>query len=272
MNTIKSVLLLGLLTGILLAAGAAMGGRQGMLLMLGVSALMNIGSWFFSDSLVLRSTRAQPLPEQGFEWLHRDVEEIARNAGIPKPRLYIVAHQMSPNAFATGRNPSKGVVAVTRGLLETLDRREVRGVVAHEIGHIANRDTLVSSIAATIAGALTFMAYSGMYRGGRRGNPLVALVIMIAAPFAAMLIRMAISRTREYGADARAAQLTGDPEGLASALEGLGRGVQRAPMQDARAQSVHFIVNGFAGGMARLFSTHPPVEERVRRLRAMRPA
>lgn len=270
MNTLKSVLLLGLLTGLLLAAGAAVAGQRGMLTMLVVSMALNLGAWWFSDSMVLASTGARPLPEQGFEWLHDDVADIAQRAGIPKPRLFVMDRETSPNAFATGRNPERGVVAVTAGLLTQLDRRQIRGVLAHELGHIKNRDTLISSIAATLAGALTYLSYLFMFGGSRRDtNPLVALLIMIAAPFAALLIRMAISRTREFAADRRAAELTGDPDGLADALLQLSRGVERSPMHDPRAQAVHFIVNGFAGGLAGLFSTHPPIEERVARLRVL---
>lgn len=268
-NVVKTTLLLGALTGVLLFMGAALGGRTGLLLMLGVSVVINVGSWFFSDTIVLKTTGARPVPEGELSWLHEDVAELAARAGIPKPRLYITADP-SPNAFATGRSPSKGVVAVTHGLLQTLDRREIRGVLAHEIGHVANRDTLVSAVAATLAGAITFLAYGLHFRGGRDGgHPLLMLVIALLAPLGAALIRMAISRTREFGADRRAAELSGDPEGLALALEGLSRGVQRRPMQEGSARAVHFIVNGFAGGLGRLFSTHPPIEERARRLRAM---
>ena len=268
MNAMKSVLLLGTMTGLLMAAGAAAGGRQGMLLMLGVSTIMNFAGWFFSDSMVLKSTGAEPLLESEAPWLHHDLDVLSERAGIPKPGLYILRNQGSPNAFATGRSPERGVVAVTEGLLHTLDRREVRGVIAHELGHIKHRDTLVSSIAATLAGALTYLAYSARYTRSRRASPLLPLVAL-AAPLLAGLIRMAISRTREYMADERAARLTGDPEGLASALEGLSRGVSARPMPPGRASAVHFIVNGFTGGMARMFSTHPPIPERAKRLRAM---
>jgi heat shock protein HtpX len=271
-NTLKTTALLGGLTGMLLFMGGLFGGREGMALMLVVSLLMNLGTWFFSDSIVLRTTGAVPVDPRQLGWLQDDVQELARNAGIPTPRLYVLPHEHSPNAFATGRSPSKGVVAVTAGLLNTLDRREIRGVLAHEIGHIANRDTLVSAVAASIAGVITWLAYSSrFFLGGRdedRPNPLVLLLMSLLAPLAAVVVRMAISRTREYGADAHAARISGDPEGLAMALEGLSRGVRRAPMH-SDAQAVHFIVNGFSGGLSGLFSTHPPIEERARRLRAM---
>ncbi|MEM7245321.1 MAG: M48 family metalloprotease, partial [Acidobacteriota bacterium] len=234
----------------------------------------NFGSWFFSDTIVLKSAGVVPVPEGQLDWLREDLVELSARANMPVPQLYLQPHEASPNAFATGRSPAKGVVAVTAGLLNTLDRREVRGVLAHELGHIKNRDTLVSAVAATIAGAITFLASFarfGAFGRGRQGgsNPLVLLIMSMLAPLAAMVIRMAISRTREYGADRRAAELTGDPEGLALALEGLSRGVTRRPMERQQAQSVHFIVHGFTGGLSKLMSTHPPIPERARRLREM---
>lgn len=269
MNTLKTTLLLASMTGFLIVMGGLVGGRSGMLLMLVVSAVMNLGTWFFADSMVIRATGAQPVPEGGqLDWLHHDIAELAQRAGIPKPALYITADP-SPNAFATGRSPSKGVVAVTRGLLQTLERREIRGVLAHEIGHIAHRDTLISAVAATLSGVITWLAYSMMYSRDENRSPLVGIAAMLLAPIAATILRMAISRTREYAADKRAAEISGDPEGLAMALEGLARGVHRRPMQNAAASNVHMIVNGFAGGMAELMSTHPPIDERIRRLREM---
>jgi len=267
-NALKTTLLLGLLTGFLLLIGEIVGGRSGMTLMLGISALMNLGTWFFADTLVLRSTGAQPVPPGELGWLHEDVAELARKANIPKPRLYWTP-EPSPNAFATGRSPSKGVVAVTQGLLNTLNRREIRGVLAHEIGHIKHRDTLTSAVAATLAGAISYAAYMVMWSRDRDIHPLVKMLVFLLAPMAALIIRMAISRTREYSADRRAAELTGDPLGLASALDSLSRGVHRQPMHTAQAQSVHMVVNGFTGGLSGLMSTHPPIEERVRRLREM---
>lgn len=270
MNALKTTLLLAAMTGFLIAMGGLVAGRSGMLLMLVVSAVMNLGTWFFADTMVIRSTGAQEVPVGGqLDWLHEDIAMLAERAGIPKPRLYITADP-SPNAFATGRSPSKGVVAVTRGLLQTLDRREIRGVLAHEIGHIAHRDTLISAVAATMAGVISWLSYSLMYSRDSERNPILAMGAMILAPIAATILRMAISRTREYAADRRAAEISGDPEGLAMALEGLSRGVQRRPMRNAAASNVHMVVNGFAGGMAELMSTHPPIEERVRRLREMR--
>ena len=269
MNTLKTTLLLATLTGILIAVGGLFAGQNGMLLMLGLSALMNAGTWFFADTIVIRSTGAEEVPIGGqLDWLHQDIAELARNAGIPKPRLYMT-RDPSPNAFATGRSPSKGIVAVTRGLLQTLGRREIRGVLAHEIGHIANRDTLTSAVAATLTGVITWLAYSMMYTRGRSQNALVGILMMVLAPMAAGILRMAISRTREYSADAYAARISGDPEGLAMALQGLSRGVRRQPMQNEAAMNVHMVVNGFEGGLSNLMSTHPPLEKRIAKLREM---
>lgn len=267
MNTLKTTLLLGLLAGFLVALGGVVGGREGMAAMLVVSLIINLGTWFFADTLVIRTTGAVPVPRQDLPWLHDDLEAIARAAGIPTPRLYWTPDP-SPNAFATGRSPSKGVVAVTAGLLETLDRREIRGVLAHEVGHITNRDTLISAVAASIAGVVTWLSYMVLYQRDQDVNPLVRIAVMLLAPLAAGFLRMAISRTREYAADERAARLTGDPHGLADALEGLGRGVRRVPMHEG-AENVHMIVNGFSGTLGSMMSTHPPLEERIRRLRAM---
>lgn len=268
MNTVKTTLLLSLLAGFLIALGGVVGGREGMLVMLLVSAVINFGTWFFADSIVIRSTGAVPIPEDELPWLHEDLQAISRAAGIPTPALYWTPDP-SPNAFATGRSPSRGVVAVTDGLLEHLDRREIRGVLAHEVGHIQNRDTLVSAIAATIAGVVSWLAWMVLYQRDQDVHPVVKIGVWLLAPMAAMFVRMAISRTREYGADVRAAQLTGDPEGLALALERLASGVQHVPMEAGHGENVHMIVNGFAGGLGQMMSTHPPIEERVRRLRAM---
>jgi heat shock protein HtpX len=274
-NALKTTFLLGSLTGLLMAAGYGLGGAQGMQIMLLVSALMNLGTWFFSDSIVLATSGAVPIEDPRLRWLEDDVADLAQRAGMPKPRVFVVPREMSPNAFATGRSPTRGVVAVTAGLLNTLDRRQIRGVLAHELGHIKNRDTLISAVAATVAGAISNLAHMAMWFGvgGRRdedrGNPLVGLLIMIVAPLAATMIHLAISRTREYGADATAAQITGDPQGLADALERIAFGGVRHPMETGT-PSTHYIANNFAGGMGKLFSTHPPMEERVARLRAMR--
>jgi heat shock protein HtpX len=276
-NLLKTTALLGAMTGLMLVLGAVTGGGlsgdwigavAGMFLMLIVATVMNFGTFFIADTLVIKSTGAVPVPAGELQWLHEDLAEVSKKAGIPTPRLYMTSNP-SPNAFATGRSPKKGVVAVTGGLLRVLGRREIKGVVAHEVGHIKNRDTLVSAIAATLAGVITFMAFAVRFASGRRMNPLVGIAIMICAPMAAVVLRMMISRTREYGADRRAAQLTGDPEGLALALEGLRRGIQQTPMQGDAARNVHHFANGFTGGIARLMSTHPPAEKRVAALRKM---
>ncbi len=275
MNSMKTTLLLGLLTGLLLLVGYWLGGTQGMFLGLIVSAVMNFGSYFFSDKLALAAFRAQPVTEAEAPKLHAIVQRLSSKAGIPMPRLYVV---QSPalNAFATGRNPKHAAVAATTGILQAMSEEELEGVLGHEISHVLNRDILTSSIAATLAGAMTFasrMSYVAPRGGGdRRGGNPMALLVVILAPFAAMLIQLAVSRSREYGADASGAKLLGDPRPLASALEKLGAASGRVPLAGASPTNAHLcIVNPFAGlgGLAALFSTHPPVEERIRRLLAM---
>ncbi len=276
MNTMKTTLLLGLLTGLFLFVGYALGGEQGMLLALAFSAVMNFVSYFFSDKLALAAYRAQPVTEAEAPKLHAIVQRLASKAGIPMPRLYVVP---SPalNAFATGRNPQHAAVAATEGILQAMNEAELEGVLAHEISHVLNRDILTSSIAATLAGALTFLtrfAYMTPRSGDDRrsgGNPL-ALLFVILAPIAAMLIQFAVSRSREYGADASGATLMGDPRPLASALEKLGAASGRIPLEGATPTNAHLcIVNPLAGGgLMALFSTHPPLEERIRRLLSMR--
>jgi len=278
-NTLKTTLLLGLLTGLFLAVGDLLGGRQGLVIALIFAVVMNFGSYWFSDQLVLRMYRAQPIDEREAPELYSMVRELTTAAQIPMPKLYVLPTD-SPNAFATGRNPSHAAVAVTAGITRMLNRQELRGVVAHELGHVHNRDTLISAIAATMAGVvmmLARMAYWGALFGGMRrdddrggGSPLVALAMMIVAPLAASLIQMAISRSREFGADAFAARVTHDPMALASALEKISYGTARVPMNAGPATAHLFIMNPLSGGgIAKLFSTHPPVEERVARLRAM---
>jgi heat shock protein HtpX len=278
-QSLKTVLLLGALTGLMLFIGGMVGGRTGMTIALGMAVFMNVGSWWLSDKLVIAMTRAQEIPPGEMPGLHRMVEELAQHAGIPKPRVYMTPER-SANAFATGRGPGNAVVAVTQGLLNLLDERELRGVLAHEIAHIKDRDILVSSIAATIAGAIMTLAYMagwfGFFLGGDDddgGNLITMLLISIMAPIAAGIIQMAISRSREYKADFVGGQISRDPNALADALEKLSVSTQRIPLQNQRAATVHHIVHPFSGrrgrGMAsRLFSTHPPMEERVRRLRS----
>ena len=273
-NRFKTVLLLGALSGMLVALGAALGGGflHASLLM---AALLNLGAWFFSDRIVLAMSHARELPPEEAPALHGIVAELAQSAGIPKPRVYWTP-DVQPNAFATGRSPEKAVVAVTAGILRILDERELRAVLAHEVSHVRNRDVLVSSIAATLAAAVTWVAhFAGWFGGSRDGeegaSPAQALLLALTAPIAAALLQLGVSRSREYLADQSGAGLSGDPEGLARALEKLHEGAERLPSHAQPATASLFIVNPFAGtaGVLSLFSTHPPIEERVRRLRAM---
>jgi heat shock protein HtpX len=273
-NSIKTALLLGALTALLIVLGGWFGGRNGMFIALGLAALMNLGSYWFSDKIVLAMYRAKPILEGDAPRLHAIVEEISSRAGVPKPRVMLVPSQ-APNAFATGRNPRHAVVAVTSGIVQLLDEEELKGVLAHELGHVRNRDILVGSIAATLAGAVMILARIAWFLpigggGGRdRGNPFGLLLTMLLAPLAAMLIQMAVSRSREYKADASAAGWVG-AQGLAGALRKLQAASRRAPMP-ATSNTAHlFIVKPAVGGMlANLFSTHPPIEKRIERLMAL---
>ena len=276
MNTLKTTVLLGLMTGLILAVGQLLGGTNGLMIALLIAAAMNFFSYWFSDKIVLAMYRAQPLgPEEAPE-LHTIIERLCARKNIPKPRVYLIP-QDAPNAFATGRNPRHAAVAVTHGLLRLMDAEELEGVLAHELSHVTNRDILIGSVAATIAGAISMLAQMAHWAllfggaGGRddhgRGNPLGALVAIIVAPIAAMLIQMAISRSREFQADQCAAELSGNPHGLARALQKLSQASQRIPMAANPATTHMLIVAPFTGqSLMRLFSTHPPVEERIRRL------
>jgi heat shock protein HtpX len=274
-NYLKTALLLGALTGLILVCGAWLGGRAGMLIALALAGLMNFGSYWFSDKIVLASHRARPVSEADAPRLHAMLDGLCARADLPKPKLYILP-QKAPNAFATGRNPAHSAVAVTAGLLETMEQDEAEGVIAHELAHVKNRDILISSVAATIAGAVTVLASFARWGalfggfGGRdeRGGGLFGMLAMaIVAPIAALVIQMAVSRSREYAADATGARIAGNPHGLARALEKLGRLNRRIPMATSPASSHLFIVAPLAGGgLANLFSTHPPIEERIRRL------
>jgi heat shock protein HtpX len=276
MNAMKTTLLLGAMTGLLLAIGELMGGRDGLTLALMFAGLMNFVSFFWSDKIVLRMYNAQPVgPEEAPE-LYEIVQTLAHKANIPMPRLYVIPDR-ALNAFATGRSPQHAAVAATAGILDAMDKEELQGVLAHELSHVLNRDTLVSTVAATLAGALTVLTRMFMFGGGGRDrdrdvNPLVALVLMLLAPLAATLIQLAISRSREYGADESGARLVGYPDGLARALGKLKTASERIPMRTADPATAHlFIVNPLHGGVfARLFSTHPPLDERIARLMAMK--
>lgn len=274
-NQLKTIMLLGALSALFIGIGAAVAPSY-LYVFVGLSVLMNLGSYYFSDRIVLRMHRAQEVTREQAPELHRMVEELSARAGIPMPRVCIIP-DMQPNAFATGRNPKHGVVAVTEGILERLDRRELYGVLAHELAHIKNRDILVSSIAAMAASAITSVAhmlsFAAMFGGAREdeeegGSMAGGLIMALVAPMAATLIQLGISRSREYMADETGARLTGDPEGLARALLKLERSAHMMPMDATPATASLFIVNPFGAvqSMARLFSTHPSTEERVTRL------
>ncbi|HWP35489.1 MAG TPA: zinc metalloprotease HtpX [Thermodesulfobacteriota bacterium] len=283
MNGVKTTILLALLTGILVAIGGLLGGQQGMLVALIFAGAMNFFSYWFSDRIVLAMYGAQPVSEADAPELYSMVADLAQRAGIPMPRLYVIP-QAQPNAFATGRGPSHAAVAVTEGILRILSRDELRGVLAHELGHIKNRDVLISSVAATIAGAISMIAnmlqWGAMFGGlgrsdGEEGHGpahlVWLLVTIILAPIVALIVQMAISRTREFAADATGARLSGTPLSLASALRKLEAAARQIPMTAGNAGSAHlFIVHPFAGeALLRLFSTHPSTEERIARLEAM---
>jgi heat shock protein HtpX len=274
MNGLKTVVLLGALSGLFAGLGYLLfGGVSGLIFFLIIAGIMNFITYFFSDSLALRMAGAHEVPREQAPGLHAMVEEVAELAGVPKPRVFIVQNE-SPNAFATGRNPQKAVVAVTTGIQRILSDRELRAVIAHEIGHVKNRDILISCIAATIAGAISYLQmvvfWGSMFGGRDRGGGLVALVATIIGALAAAIIQMAISRTREFQADRSGAEYIQDPMALASALQKLHAGVQVRPMEEtpgAEATSALYIMHPFrADAIGKLFSTHPPVEERVRRL------
>jgi heat shock protein HtpX len=259
------------------AIGGALGGRGGMIMALMIATVMNVGMYWFSEKLVLRMYKAQPVTEAEAPELYSIVRSLVQKAGMPMPTVYIIPDE-TPNAFATGRNPEHAVVAVTHGIMRILSREELTGVIAHELAHIKHRDMLTGTMVATIAGAISMLAqmaqWSMIFGGGHRsddddgGSPIVAIVMMIVAPIAAMLVQMAISRAREFEADRGGADIAGSPSGLSNALLKLEKGSQMIPMTDARPATAHmFIVNPLTGGgLMKLFSTHPPIEERVQRL------
>ena len=273
MNALKTTTLLGVMTGLLMAIGSFFG-NQGLVIAMGLAVVFNFGSYWFSDKIVLKMYRAQPADPSQFAALHSAVERLAGRAELPKPTIYVLPSP-GANAFATGRNPQHSAVAVTADLLQLLDEQELEGVLAHELAHVKNRDILVSSVAATMAGAITMMArmvgYAAMFGGGRdrnsSGGALGALAMMIVAPLAAVVIQMAVSRTREYKADATGAQIVGHPHGLMSALQKLEHASQRVPIQASPTTAHMFIVRPLSGGLMGLFATHPPMQERIRRLR-----
>jgi heat shock protein HtpX len=277
MNTFKSTLLLVTLMLVLLAVGERFGGQNGLILAFVISVAMNFTAYFFSDKIALKMYRAQPVTREQLPRAYEVVERLAAKDGIPVPKIYVIPTE-SPNAFATGRSPQHASVAVTHGILGLLDDEELEGVLAHELGHVKNRDILTSSIAATLAGAITLIArmgywaslfggYGGRGGRGRNGGGLGALLMLIVAPIAAALIQLAISRSREYEADATGAHTTGNPYALARALQKLEDYSKRVPLQ-ATASTAHLFIIAplIGGGVGSLFSTHPPTKERIRRL------
>jgi heat shock protein HtpX len=280
LNSVKTVLLLGLLSAVLVVGGGAIAGREGIYYGLFFAVITNFFSYFFSDKLALRMSGATPLTAQDQPEIYDRVAPLVGNLcqrmGLPMPKLYLTPEE-SPNAFATGRNPSHASVAFTYGILQLMDNRELEGVVAHELGHVLNRDILISSVAATIAAAITAVARMAFFFGGSRddedrggGNAIGAILMLILAPVAAMMIQMAISRTREYDADATSARFTGNPYELISALQKLEKYSARVPMDANPATGHLWIIKPFTGeSILKMFSTHPSTEDRIARLRAM---
>jgi heat shock protein HtpX len=276
-NLLKTAVLMAAITALFMAIGAMLGGRAGMMLALAIALGMNFFSYWFSDKLVLRMYNAQEVDASSAPQFYRMVAELAQKAGLPMPRVYLIQED-APNAFATGRNPQNAAVAATTGILRVLSERELRGVMAHELAHVKHRDILISTISATMAGAISMLANFAMFFGGRDDegrpvNPIVGLLVAILAPIAAGLIQMAISRAREFEADRGGAEISGDPQALASALQKIQRYAQGIPMQAAERHpetAQMMIMNPLSGGGLRgLFSTHPSTEERVDRLLAM---
>jgi heat shock protein HtpX len=273
--TLRTTILMASLSGLLVVIGALIGGPSTAALFLGFALLINLGSYFFSDKMALAMSRAKPVSEAEAPKLYAAVRELTTRAGLPMPRLYVIP-QDQPNAFATGRNPQHSAVAVTRGILNLLSEDELRGVLAHELTHIRNRDILIQSVASSIGAAITYLAYMLLWFGDEDNSPLALVgqfAIFLLAPIAASIIQLAISRQREYAADAGGAEICGNPESLASALLRLEQGATAMPMQVNQAAEPLYIVKPFSSkGLAGLFSTHPPIEERVKRLRQMRPS
>ena len=276
-NLLKTAVLMAAITALFMAIGALLGGKAGMMLALAIAVAMNFFSYWFSDKLVLRMYSAQEVDESSAPQFYRMIRELAQRAQLPMPRVYLIDED-APNAFATGRNPEHAAVAATTGILRVLSERELRGVMAHELAHVRHRDILISTVSATMAGAISMLANFAMFFGGRDSegrptNPIVSLLVMLLAPIAASLIQMAISRAREFEADRGGAEISGDPQALASALQKIHRYAQGIPLEAAERHpetAQMMIMNPLSGGgLQRLFSTHPSTEERVERLLAM---
>ena len=276
-NLMKTAILMAAITALFMALGSVLGGRQGMMIALLVALGMNFFSYWFSDKMVLKMYNAQEVDENSAPQFYRMVRELAQRAQLPMPRVYLI-NEDAPNAFATGRNPQHAAVAATTGILQVLSERELRGVMAHELAHVKHRDILISTVSATMAGAISMLANFAMFFGGRNNegrpaNPIVGILVMLLAPLAASLIQMAISRSREFEADRGGAEISGDPQALASALQKIQRHAQGVPMAAAERHpetAQMMIMNPLSGGGLRgLFSTHPATEERVERLLAM---
>jgi len=276
-NWFKTTILMAGILALFGAVGAMIGGRQGMIVALLFGGVTNIFAYWFSDKIVLKMYNAREVDESSSPYLYNMVRELTQRAGLPMPRVYII-DEAQPNAFATGRSPEHAAVAATSGIMRLLSERELRGVMAHELTHVRNRDTLISTISATIAGAISVLANFGLFFGGRgdgeRGNPLLAILVMILAPIAAMVIQMTISRTREYGADAGGAEISGDPDALVDALAKIDAYAKGIPMETVERHpetAQMMILNPLSGGhgLRSLFSTHPSTEDRIARLRAM---
>lgn len=278
MNYLKTTMLLAVLTAILVFAGNALGGKNGAMTALIFAGIMNFGAYWFSDKIVLMMYGAKKVSEADAPELYAITRDLAMKSGLPMPKVYIMDND-TPNAFATGRNPSHAAVAATTGIMQLLNREELAGVIGHELAHIQNRDILISTISATIAGAISYLAHMAQWAAmfgssrddERGGNPIALIVMMVVAPLAAMIIQMAISRSREYAADQGGAKIAGNPLSLANALRKLEYGNKRIPMAVANEATAHmFIVSPLSGGsLLKLFSTHPPIEDRIKRLEAM---
>lgn len=275
MNTLRTILLMGVLTALIVLVGGYIGGEQGLYIAFAFAVLTNVGSYWFSDTIALKMSGAQAVERSEAPELYEIVEDLAQRAQIPVPRIYVIPTE-SPNAFATGRDPNHSAIAVTEGIMRIMTKRELAAVLAHELGHVRNRDVLITTMAAVLASVVTMIAHFGFYLGGNRddrgsSNPLFSLLLVILAPIAASLINLAISRSREYQADKTGAEITEDPEGLANALAKLDKGTQQLPDASVNPalSSLYIVKPNPQNFFVNLFSTHPPIADRIKRLEAM---